>query len=187
MGLRGYMGEHVRWLIGTVIAVAALLVSFLAWQYPKAPQAASAASGATPGVASSASISPKPTVKNVALTQVQVGDCLGGPNLVKMINTNGNYWPNTVEVTSCNVNHIGEVFFAKGGLSESQANSEWEALCDNAFMSYVGDSSEYSVYSVFANTAESGSSFSLQCFAIYEKSAKPGYKTLDRSIKGTKI
>jgi hypothetical protein len=123
----------------------------------------------------------------VAFTQVRAGDCLSGPTLAKMISTNGNDWSNSVEVVPCNVSHIAEVFLVKNDLSKSQADSEWDTFCQNSFRSYVGVSSDYSIYSIWANTAQIPSAYSLQCFAIQEIPTKPGYKTLYRSIKGIKM
>jgi hypothetical protein len=179
------MSEHARWLIGTVIAVAGLVIGLLAWQFPKAPPAAApTVSSTSAAVTSSPRPSPKAAVQNVALTDVQVGECLGGPSMAKIISSNFNLWPDSVEAVPCNVSHVAEVFFARNNLSASQANNQWQTLCDTAFKAYVGVSTGDSIYTYWTNSTQVSSGYSLQCIAFDEISTKPGYKTLDRSLKG---
>jgi len=178
------MMEHVRWLVGTLIALAGLVIALLAWQFPKERQAAPAASSSSPAATSSSRTTPKSAVKNVALTRVRVGECLSGPSLVKMIATNFKDWPDSAEVVPCNASHIAEVFFAGTDLRRSQVSSKTD--CDDAYRSYIGLSSNYSKYSWWSQWSQTSNGYSLQCFVYYQIWVKPKYKSLDRSLKGIK-
>lgn len=181
------MSEHARWLIGTAIALLGVVIALFAWLDPKAPLAAAPNTSSAPAaVVKSPKPSPKPTPKvtarNVGLDDVQVGECLAGPGVAKIISSNFNSWPDTAEVVPCNAGHVAEVFFAGNNLSEAQVNNQLTALCDSAFKAYVGVSASNSIYTYWASSGGS----SAQCIAFEYTTTKPGYTALDRSIKGTR-
>lgn len=180
----GHMGDHARWLIGTIIAFAGLVIALLAWQFPRSLQTAPHPSGSFAAAPSSARTGPKTSVKNVALDQVRVGECLGGPSLIEMMNSKFNYWPNSAELVACNVNHIAEVLLTKSDLSKPDASSGF--LCRFYYAFHIGARRDYSVYSQWWHYSQGAKGYTLKCFVYSPKSSKPWYKILDRPLKGIK-
>jgi hypothetical protein len=177
------MSEHVRWLIGTAIALVGLIIALLAWQDPKA--AVPATSSTSAAVSGSPGTSPDAAPQNIDYTDVRAGECLAGSGIAKDINnTNSNTFPDSVEVVPCDVSHIAEVLFAGDDLSASQANNQVNTICDNAFKTYIGISLDDSIYTWQSDSIQVSSGYFLDCLAYYQTSGKPGYKDLDRSLKG---
>ena len=187
------MGERARWLIGTVIAMASLVIAWLAWQYPKAPQAeVRGASGIPTTVAAASSDS-----RNLTPDKFQVGDCLSGPNLAKSIGKSAS-WPTITEVVPCNNDHIAEVYFQesnhwkKYGTSPGATSlrSEGTSTCTSAFKAYIGipfADSTYSINAIFptAVTWTQGDR-GLECVVFAATTKSPGYVVLNQSVKGAR-
>ena len=135
-----------------------------------------------------------PTVGNLQLTQLQVGDCLTGANLNLNLNTP---WPKLSLAVPCSQGHTAEVFYAnnyfwpKNGSYPGDTTIKKDATteCDNAFQSYVGiaySQSQYTWTDIVpdASTWPSGDR-ALHCVAYYAPSGQPAGATLTGSIKGT--
>jgi putative regulator of septum formation len=186
------MGEGTRWLIGLTVSVAALIIAWLAWQHPKSYQAANPGTSVTPTVATT----PLPTEGELAYGQLRVGDCLAGSNLAHILPTSNFTWPNSVEALSCIEPHIAEVYFAndsyweknKSYPGDNSVDSTGNAICENAFKSYVGISYGNSIYN-YTDVVPSSAGWpegdrSLLCVAFYQNSGNSGAVVLDQSVKG---
>ncbi len=181
------MGERERWLVGTVIALAGLVIALLAWLFPRSLQTTAAprpnTSVTTPSSPQrSPRADPGPSARKVAFNDVHAGECLTGPGAAKIVEPNSNYFPDYVEVVPCNSDHIAEVFFATTGISKSQANSD--TLCDRSFKAYTDIWPEDSMYAWGSFSTQDVNGYDLQCFAYNGTNRRPWYKTLSRSLKG---
>ena len=161
-------------------------------------------SNATPGRARapapaqthSASPSPSttPTVGELRLAQLQVGDCLTGANLQLNKNTP---WPKLSQAVPCTEDHTAEVFYASNNYWAKQGafpgdaaiKKDATAACDSAFASYVGIAYSKSLYTwtdiVPDASTWPGGDRGLHCVLYYATNAQPAGVTLHSSLKGT--
>jgi hypothetical protein len=191
------MAEGIRWLISLAVSVVAVIVGWLAWQYPKFPQTVSPGSSRAPAAISTAlprtmtaapvrtmTASPLPTVRNLKVSQFQVGDCLTGTNLPL---GGGGPWPALALAVPCSQAHTAEVFyinrnFWNGGSYANLVNAS-DGTCGNAFKSYVGIADSNSIYSWEGLNPDR----TLICIAWLGGVAGQGPASIFRSIKGVSI
>jgi Septum formation len=178
------LDQGVRWLIGTAIALASLIVTWLAFQYPKSPHTEN------PGAAGN------PTVGKLVYEQLQAGDCLTGSELVSALSGQEAPWPQYVEAVPCNDPHVAEVYYVNESYwqqdesfpGDDVVNKEGKALCDSAFKSYIGAAADQSIYTSNSNNPSSASwaqgDRSVQCVAYYQAPGNPEVSMLNRSIHG---
>jgi len=188
------------WLVpaGAAAAILVLVVALVLVLSPGSPKTAASGQGAssTPIQTNRASPSPlaTPTVGDLSLNHLQVGDCLTGANL--NLNTNAP-WPKLAQAVPCSQGHTAEVFYANKNFwptsgsypGYSTITKDAIAECDRAFQSYVGIAFSQSIYS-WADIAPVASSWStgdrgLHCVAYYKTSQQPAGATMHGSIKGT--
>jgi hypothetical protein len=198
----GRQRKRPRWLIpaGAAAAVVAIVVALVLALSPGSPKTGAAgqssSSSTTPSRTHSATPSPKatPTVGNLQLAQLQVGDCLTGANLNLNLSTP---WPKLSEAVPCSQGHTAEVFYANnyywpkigsypgGATIKKDATAE----CDSAFRSYVGiaySQSQYTWTDIVpdASTWPDGDR-GLHCVAYYAPTGQLAGATVTGSIKGT--
>jgi hypothetical protein len=137
---------------------------------------------------------PTPTVGNLQLAQLQVGDCLTGANM--KLNTNAP-WPKITTAVPCSQDHTAEVFLADnhywrtGGSypGDKTIYSDAHTGCNSAFQSYVGIAFAKSMYTwtdiVPDASTWPGGDRALHCVAYYQTSAQPAGVTIRGSIKET--
>ena len=199
---RARQRKRPRWLIpaGAAAAVVAIVVALVLALSPGSPKTAAAGQSSgpstTPSRTHSASPSPQatPTVGNLQLAQLQVGDCLTGANLNLNLSTP---WPKLSEAVPCSQGHTAEVFYAnnyywpKIGSYPGDATIKKDATaeCDSAFQSYVGiaySQSQYTWTDIVpdASTWPDGDR-GLHCVAYYAPTGQPAGATVTGSIKGT--
>jgi|SRR5580658_8179910 hypothetical protein len=186
------MGEGARWLISLTVSATALIIAWLAWQYPKSSQTANPGVSGTPTVATT----PLPHVANLDYDQLRAGDCLTGSNLVHILSTSNFTWPNSVEAVSCSKPHVAEVYFTNDSYwrenesypGDNSVNNTGDATCEKEFRSYVGISYDNSIYSYDILIPSSGTwpegDRALKCVAYYSNSGGSEAVVLNQSIKG---
>jgi Protein kinase domain/Septum formation len=184
------------WAVGAVAAVCAVVivavVLSLGSRHPGTPAAASTSLRPSP---TTPSATPTPTVGNLQLFQLRVGDCLTGANM--QLNTS-NPWPKLTLAVPCNVPHTAEVFFADNNFwprnspfpGNSAISKKGNAACNNAFRSYVGIAYSRSIYT-WTNIIPDASTWptgdrALHCVAYYSTPQQKAGVTLTRSIKGAR-
>jgi serine/threonine protein kinase len=183
-----------RWAVGAVVAVCAVIVAAVVLSLGSDHHAAPA--GSSTGASSAVpSVTPTPTVGDLQLSQLRVGDCLTGANM--KLNTS-NPWPKLTLAVPCNQSHTAEVFLADNNFwpqnspfpGSSTISKDGNAACNNAFRSYVGVAYSKSIYTWTniipdASTWPSGDR-ALHCVAYYSTAQQRAGATLTRSLKGSR-
>ena len=196
----GRQRKRPRWLVpaGAAAAIMVIVVALVLALSPGSHKTAATGQSpsATPSRTHSASPSPRatPTVGNLQLSQLQVGDCLTGANLNLNLTTP---WPKLSLAVRCSQGHTAQVFYAnnyywpKDSAYPGAATIKKDATaeCDSAFQSYVGIAYSQSQYTwtdivPAAATWPSGDR-GLHCVAYYAPSGQPSGATVFGSIKGT--
>jgi hypothetical protein len=161
---------------------------------PTVGQSSSASTSARASQSSSPNATATPTVGNLLLTQLRVGDCLTGSNMDLNKNTP---WPKLTRAVPCSQSHTAEVFYANAsywpksmaypGSSaiSSQANQE----CDTAFAAYDGIAYSKSMYT-WTNIVPDASTWpsgdrALHCVAYYAPPDNLAGAPITGSIRGT--
>ncbi len=184
------------WVVGAAVVCVAVIVALVVGLGGSSHPAAQAGHIPSPRPSATApTATPTPTVGNLQLAQLQVGDCLTGANME--LNTS-NPWPKLTSAVPCSQSHTAEVFFAddafwpkNGSFPGSSAITKaGDAGCNSAFRSYVGIAYSKSIYTWTniipdASTWPSGDR-GLHCVAYYSTSKHPGGATLSGSIKGSR-
>ena len=182
-------------MVGAV-AVCAVIAAVLGLSLSPSHSAASGGSTASPGSSSGApSATATPTVGNLQLYELRVGDCLTGANME--LNTT-DPWPKLTLAVPCNQPHTAEVFFADNTFwpasspfpGASTISKDGNAACNDAFRSYVGVALARSVYTLTniipdAATWPTGDR-ALHCIAYYATPDQPSGVKLTGSIKGSR-
>jgi hypothetical protein len=177
-----------------VAAVCAVIVVAVVLSLGSSHHAASAGSSVSAGP-SSAAPSVTPTVGNLQLSQLRVGDCLTGDNLE--LNTT-DPWPKLTLAVPCTQPHTAEVFLANGNFwpqngpfpGASTISKDGNAACNKAFQAYVGITYKKSVYT-WTNIIPDASTWptgdrALHCIAYFSTPKQPAGTTLNQSIKGSR-
>ena len=138
---------------------------------------------------------PTPTVGDLGLSQLRVGDCLTGANME--LNTS-DPWPKLTLAVPCNQPHTAEVFFADNSFwpqnspfpGNSAIRRDGNAACNNAFRAYVGIAYSKSIYT-WTNIIPDASTWptgdrALHCVAYYSTPKHRAGATLTHSIKGSR-
>jgi hypothetical protein len=184
------------WAVGAVAAVCAVIAAAAVFSLSSKHGAASAGSSAGAGSGSAApSVAPTPTVGNLELSQLQVGDCLTGANME--LDTS-NPWPKVTLAVPCNQPHTAEVFLADNNFwprntpfpGASTISKDGNAACNNAFRAYVGIAYSKSIYT-WTNIIPDAATWptgdrALHCVAYYSTSQDRAGATLTRSLKGSR-
>jgi hypothetical protein len=136
-----------------------------------------------------------PTVGNLQLAQMQVGDCLTGANM--KLNTS-NPWPKLTSAVPCNQPHTAEVFFASNDFwpqdisypGSSTIARDGNAACNSAFRSYVGLDFARSIYN-WTNVIPDASTWpsgdrGLHCIAYHAGPGRPAGATITGTIRGSR-
>jgi hypothetical protein len=174
-----------------VAAVCAVIVAAVVLTRGSSHHGASAGSSVSAGPSSAA---PTPTVGNLQLSQLRVGDCLSGANME--LNTS-DPWPKLTLAVPCNQPHTAEVFLANDNFwpqnspfpGASTISKDGTAACNSAFQSYVGITYKKSIYT-WTNVIPDASTWpsgdrALHCVAYFSTPKQPAGATLTRSIKGS--
>ncbi|HMD24200.1 MAG TPA: protein kinase [Streptosporangiaceae bacterium] len=183
------------WAVGAVAAVCAVIVAAVVLSLGSGHHAASAGSSVSVGPSSAApSATATPTVGNLQLSQLRVGDCLTGANLDL---NSSNPWPKLTLAVPCNQPHTAEVFLANDNFwpqngpfpGASTISKDGTAACNNAFQAYVGITYKKSIYT-WTNIIPDASTWptgdrALHCVAYFSTPKQPAGATLTRSIKGS--
>jgi hypothetical protein len=191
--------KRPKWLIpagaaAAVVAIVVVLVLTLGGGSSSQNNAGSGSSSAPPQTHSaSPSPSTTPTVGQLQLTQLRVGDCLTGANLQLDKNTP---WPKLSQAVPCTEDHTAEVFYAstthwvkQGGFPGDKAiRNNATAACNSAFASYVGIAYSKSIYTwtdiVPDASTWPGGDRGLHCVLYYRTTSEPSGVTLHQSVKG---
>jgi hypothetical protein len=141
------------------------------------------------------SASPTPSVGNLQLSQLRVGDCLAGASME--LNTN-DPWPKVTLAVPCNQPHTAEVFFADNQFwaqdrvfpGTAAISREGNAACNSAFRAFVGIAYAKSIYT-WTNIIPDAATWpagdrGLHCAAYYATAQQPSGATLTRSIRGSR-
>ncbi len=173
----------------------AVIVAAVVLSLGSSHHAASAGPSVSAGPSSAApGVTPTPTVGNLQLSQLQVGDCLTGANME--LNTS-DPWPKQTLAVPCDQPHTAEVFLANDNFwprnspfpGASTISKAGTAACDSAFQSYVGITYKKSIYT-WTNVIPDASTWptgdrALHCVAYFSTPNQPAGATLNRSIKGS--
>jgi hypothetical protein len=182
------------WAVGAVAAVCAVIVTAVVLSLGSGHPATAAGSSAT-ARPSSAAPSATPTVGNLQLAQLRVGDCLTGANME--LNTS-DPWPKVALAVPCNQPHTAEVFLADNSFwpqnspfpGASTISKDGNAACNSAFRSYVGIAYSKSIYT-WTNIIPDAPTWptgdrALHCVAYYSTAQQRAGATLTRSLKGSR-
>jgi hypothetical protein len=182
------------WAVGAVVAVCAVIVAAVVL-LPGSGHHAAAAGSRTGAGSAVPSVTPTPTVGDLQLSQLRVGDCLTGANM--KLNTS-NPWPKLTLAVPCNQPHTAEVFLADNNFwpqnspfpGASTISNDGNAACNNAFQAYVGITYKKSIYT-WTNIIPDASTWptgdrALHCMAYFSTPKQPAGATLTRSIKGSR-
>jgi serine/threonine protein kinase len=187
--------KRPKWLIpaGAAAAVLVVVVVLVLTLGSGSSNNAGSATSSPPTQTHSASPQSTPTVGNLQVSQLQVGDCLTGANL--QLNTNAP-WPKLSLAVPCNQAHTAEVFYANNNYWAKNASfpganaiqQEATTACNSAFQSYVGIPFPNSIYS-WVDIVPGQSNWpdgdrGLHCVAYYKTAAQPAGVTLHASLKG---
>ena len=180
-----------KWAAAAAAAACAAVVVAVVASLSSGHSPASAA-GARPVPAAP---SATPSVGNLKLDQLRVGDCLTGSAM--QLNTS-DPWPKLTRAVPCSQAHTAEVFLAKdsfwpersafpGNAAISKAGG---AACNTAFRAYVGTGYAKSIYT-WTNIIPDATTWptgdrALHCIAYYATAKQPAGATLTRSIKGSR-
>jgi hypothetical protein len=176
-----------------VLVVVVALVLTLGSGSSNKPNAGSG-SATTPAQTNSASPQTTPTVGDLQVAELQVGDCLTGANL--QLNNTSVPWPKFAKAVPCTKGHTAEVLYANNnywaknapfpGVNGIQRSAV--AACNSAFQSYVGIPFSKSIYSwidiVAGQSTWPDGDRGLHCIAFYKTPAQPAGVTLHKSLKG---
>jgi serine/threonine protein kinase len=189
--------KRPKWLIpaGAAAAIVAIAVVLVLTLGSGSSNKGNAGSGpaTTPAQTHSASPQATPTVGELQLAQLQIGDCLTGANL--QLNSSAP-WPKLSKAVPCTEDHTAEVFYAnnnywgKGASYPGNATIKKDATaaCDSAFASYVGITYSKSLYTwtdvVPDASTWPGGDRALHCVVYYATSSQPSGVTLHESLKG---
>jgi hypothetical protein len=183
------------WAVGAA-ALCALIVAAVAFSLGSSHPETSAGGTTSPRPSPPrVSASPTPTVGDLALSQLRVGDCLTGANM--KLNTT-NPWPDLTLAVPCSQPHTAEVFFADSTFwrqdspfpGASVISKDGNAACNNAFRAYVGIAYSKSVYT-WTNIIPDASTWptgdrALHCVAYYSTPRRRAGATLTHSLKGAR-
>ena len=174
------------WAAGAVAACGAVIAVLVVWL---GSGHSTASAGASPHPTGPA---PAPTVGNLQLARLQVGDCLTGANME--LNTS-NPWPKLTLAVPCGQPHTAEVFFADNNFwpknspfpGSSAITKDGNTACDKAFQSYVGISYTKSMYT-WTNIIPDTSTWptgdrGLHCVAYYSTPKQPAGASITGSIR----
>jgi len=180
------------WAVGAVAAVCAVIVAAVVLSHGSSHHGASAGSSVSAGLRSPA---PTPTVGNLQLSQLRVGDCLSGANME--LNTS-DPWPKLTLAVPCNQPHTAEVFLANDNFwpqntpfpGASGISKDGNAACNSAFQAYVGITYKRSIYT-WTNIIPDATTWptgdrALHCVAYFSTPKQPAGATLNQSIKGSR-
>jgi len=184
------------WVAGAVGAVCVVIVAAVVFSLGSGHPVTSAAGTTSPRPSpTTPSATPTPTVGNLELNQLRVGDCLTGANME--LNTS-DPWPKLTLAVPCNQPHTAEVFFADNHFwpqnSEFPGNStitkDGNAACNSAFRAYVGIAYSKSIYT-WTNIIPDASTWptgdrALHCVAYYSTPEHRAGATLTHSLKGAR-
>ena len=173
----------------------AVIVAALVLTLGSSHHAASAGPSVSAGPSSAApGATPTPTVGNLQLSQLRVGDCLTGANME--LNTS-DPWPKLTLAVPCDQPHTAEVFLADDNFwprnspfpGASTISKAGTAACDSTFQSYVGITYKKSIYT-WTNVIPDASTWptgdrALHCVAYFSTPNQPAGATMNRSIKGS--
>jgi Septum formation len=185
--------KRPRWLLPVAVGAAAAGAVIAALVLSLSPH--SSPSNAT-GARGTTSPSATPTVGNLSVAQLQVGDCLTGANL--QLDNKDAPWPNLARAVPCSQPHTAEVFYANKSYwsknspypGDAAIASASDTVCSNAFASYIGTSLNQSVYSVIklvpvTSSWQGKDDRALHCVAYEPTRSQPGGAPLTSSIKGS--
>jgi hypothetical protein len=173
--------------------VAGAVIAALVISLSPHPAHGTAAGSAGQTQSAKPTVTPTPTVGNLRLSQLQVGDCLTGSNM--QLNTNSP-WPKLTIAVPCSQPHTAEVFYANDSYwkngpypGNSTISKDGTAACNSAFARYVGIAYSKSMYTWTnvvpdANTWPTGDR-ALHCVAYYSTPKQPAGVTIQGSIKGS--
>ena len=182
--------------MGTAAALCALIVAAVAFSLGSSHPETSAGGTTSPRPSPPrVSASPTPTVGDLALSQLRVGDCLTGANM--KLNTT-DPWPDLTLAVPCSQPHTAEVFFADSTFwrqdspfpGASVISKDGNAACNNAFRAYVGIAYSKSIYT-WTNIIPDATTWptgdrALHCVAYFATPKQPAGTTLSQSIKGSR-
>ncbi len=191
-----------RWLLpvggaAVVVVVVVALVLALGGNSTKTPtagQSSTASVAARASQRSSPAANPTPTVGNLLLGQLRVGDCLTGSNMNLNKSTP---WPKLTLAVPCSQSHTAEVFYANAHFwpksmaypGRSAINSQATQGCNTAFAAYDGITYSKSMYSwadVIADTSTwPNGDRALHCIAYYALPSQPAGAPITGSIRGS--
>ena len=184
------------WVVGAVGVVGAVIVVAVVLALGSRHPAASSGPAVSPRPsATTSSAAATPTVGNLQLNQLRVGDCLTGANME--LNTS-DPWPKLTLAVPCNQPHTAEVFLADNNFwpqnspfpGASAISNDGNTACNNAFRAYVGIAYSKSIYT-WTNIIPDASTWptgdrALHCVAYYSTSQHRAGVTLTHSIKGSR-
>jgi eukaryotic-like serine/threonine-protein kinase len=184
------------WAVGAAAALCALIVAAVAFSLGSSHGATSTGGTTSPRPSPPrVSATPTPTVGDLALSQLRVGDCLTGANM--KLNT-ADPWPNLTLAVPCSQPHTAEVFFADNKFwrqdspfpGSSVISKDGNAACNNAFRAYVGIAYSKSIYT-WTNIIPDASTWptgdrALHCVAYYSTPQRRAGATLTHSLKGAR-
>jgi Protein kinase domain/Septum formation len=179
------------WAVGALAAVCALIAVAVVLSLRSGHPGASS----RPTASSRPSSTATPTVGNLQLSELRVGDCLTGANME--LNTT-NPWPKLTLAVPCNQPHTAEVFFADNQFwpknspfpGSSTITKDGNAACNSAFRSYVGIAYAKSIYT-WTNIIPDAATWptgdrALHCVAYYSTPEQRAGATLTHSLKGAR-
>jgi hypothetical protein len=180
------------WAVGAA-ALCALIVAAVAFSLGSSHPETSAGGTTSPRPSPPrVSASPTPSVGDLALSQLRVGDCLTGANM--KLNTT-DPWPDLTLAVPCSQPHTAEVFFADSTFwrqdspfpGASVISKDGNAACNNAFRAYVGIAYSKSIYT-WTNIIPDASTWptgdrALHCVAYYSTPRRRAGATLTHSLK----
>jgi hypothetical protein len=176
--------RRARWKWAAAAAAAACAAAVVA-------VVASLSSGHPPASAAGAT----PTVGNLKLDQLRVGDCLTGAGM--QLNTS-DPWPKLTQAVPCSRAHTAEVFLADSNFwpqrsafpGNAAISKDGSAACTTAFRAYVGTAYSTSIYT-WTNVIPDAATWptgdrALHCIAYYATGKQPAGTTLTHSIRGSR-
>ena len=184
------------WAVGAAAALCALIVAAVAFSLGSShPETSARGTTSPPPSRPRVSASPTPTVGDLALSQLRVGDCLTGANM--KLNTT-DPWPDLTLAVPCSQPHTAEVFFVDSTFwrqdspfpGASVISKDGNAACNNAFRAYVGIAYSKSIYT-WTNIIPDASTWptgdrALHCVAYYSTPRRRAGATLTHSLKGAR-
>ena len=184
------------WAVGAVAAVVAVIVAAAVLSLGSSHTGTSAGGTTSPRPGpTTPRATPTPTLGELTLSQLRVGDCLTGANM--KLNTT-DPWPDLTLAVPCNQPHTAEVFFVDNKFwrqnspfpGNSTISKDGNAACNNAFRAYVGVAYSKSIYT-WTNIIPDASTWptgdrALHCVAYYSAPQRRAGATLTHSLKGAR-